>query len=60
MTRKIHNSELLPPPDSLRYLVREDRVDGILAKYAFDVLNVFDTVELYFHPALLRPAPLSQ
>ena len=45
---------------TLRYLVGEERVVGILAKYAFDVLNIFDTVELYFHPALLRPAPLSQ
>ena len=50
----------LPPPDSLRYLVGEERIVAILAKYAFDVLNIFDTVELYFHPALLHPAPLSQ
>ena len=50
----------LPPPNSLSYLVGEEQVVGVLTKYAFDVLNIFDMVELYFHPALLHPAPLSQ
>ncbi|KIJ95471.1 hypothetical protein K443DRAFT_108720, partial [Laccaria amethystina LaAM-08-1] len=49
----------LPPPDSLRFLVGEQRVVGILAKYAFDVLGIFDTVQLYLHPTLLRPGGLS-
>ena len=49
----------LPPPNSLSYL-GEEQVVGVLTKYAFDVLNIFDMVELYFHPALLHPAPLSQ
>jgi hypothetical protein len=49
----------LPPPDSLRFLVAEERVAAVLAKYAFDVLSIFNVVELYLHPALFGPEYLS-
>ncbi|EDR00518.1 uncharacterized protein LACBIDRAFT_334009 [Laccaria bicolor S238N-H82] len=35
----------LPSPDLLRFLLGEKRVVGILAKYVFDVLGIFDAVE---------------
>ena len=51
--------QVLPPPDSLRFLLDEKRVVGVLAKYAFDVLGIFDAVEVYLHPELLRSTGLS-
>ena len=48
-----------PPPDSLRFLVGKERVVKIFAKFAFDELStIFEAVELYLHPALLRPSGL--
>ena len=49
----------LPPPDLLCFLLGEKRVAGVLAKCAFRVLRVFDAVEVYLHPELLRPTGLS-
>jgi len=44
----------LPPPDSLRFLVA-----AVLTKYTFDVLSIFNVVELYLHPMLFGPERLS-
>lgn len=33
----------------------EKRVIGVLAKYVFDVLSIFDAVEVDLNPELLRP-----
>jgi len=49
----------LPPPDSLRFLVGEEWVVGVLTKYTFDVLRIFEAVELYLHPTLFHPTGLS-
>ena len=49
----------LPPPDSLHFLLGKKRVVGVLAKYAFHVLRIFDEVEVYLHPELLWPTGLS-
>jgi len=49
----------LPPPDSLCFLVGKEQVVGVLTKYAFDVLSIFNVVELYLHPVLLCPDCLS-